>query len=153
MDFEIREIKNLTGAKARVYSVILDGEKNTLLEQFFDENVKYIDDLKKVLYKINVMAQDTGCRKSYFKEGEGAWADGMIALQDTGHLRLYGIYFHDAVILLGSGGHKPPGVIAYEEYPPLNAKAQQMRAIAKEITRMIVEKELKVHEDGTLEVF
>lgn len=153
MDFEIREIKNLTGAKARVYSVILDGEKNTLLEQFFDENVKYIDDLKKVLYKINVMAQDTGCRKSYFKEGEGAWADGMIALQDTGHLRLYGIYFHDAVILLGSGGHKPPGVIAYEEYPPLNAKAQQMRAIAKEINRMIVEKELKVHEDGTLEVF
>ena len=153
MDFEIREIKDLTGAKARVYSVILDGEKNTLLEQFFDENVKYIDDLKKVLYKINVMAQDTGCRKSYFKEGEGAWADGMIALQDTGHLRLYGIYFHDAVILLGSGGHKPPGVIAYEEYPPLNAKAQQMRAIAKEINRMIVEKELKVHEDGTLEVF
>lgn len=153
MDFEIREIKDLTGAKARVYSVILDGEKNTLLEQFFDENVKYIDDLKKVLYKINVMAQDTGCRKSYFKEGEGAWADGMIALQDTGHLRLYGIYFHDAVILLGSGGHKLPGVIAYEEYPPLNAKAQQMRAIAKEINRMIVEKELKVHEDGTLEVF
>lgn len=32
MNFEIIEIKNLTGAKARVYSVILDGEENTLLE-------------------------------------------------------------------------------------------------------------------------
>ena len=153
MNFEIREVRNLTGAKARVYSVILDGEENTLLEQFFNENVEYIDDLKKVLYKIHVMAHDTGCRKSYFKEGEGAWADGMVALRGTGHLRLYSIYFHDAVILFGSGGHKPPGVAAYEDYPPLNAKAQQMRTIAKGIYRMIREKELKVHEDGTLEVF
>ena len=153
MNFEIKEVRNLTGAKARVYSVILDGEENTLLEQFFGENVEHIDDLKKVLYKIHVMAHDTGCRKSYFKEGEGAWADGMVALQGTGHLRLYGIYFHDAVILLGSGGHKPPGVAAYEDYPPLNAKAQQMRTIAKEIYRMIREKELKVHEDGTLDVY
>lgn len=153
MKFEIKEIKNLTGAKARVYSVILDGDKNTLLEQFFDENIKYTKDIKKVLYKINVMSHDTGCRKSYFKEGEGAWADGMVALQGTGHLRLYGIYFHDAVILLGSGGHKPPGVVAYEDHPPLNTKAQQMKAVAKEIYRMITDKELKVHEDGTLEVF
>lgn len=153
MNFEIREMRNLTGAKARVYSVILDGEEKTLLEQFFEENIKYKDDLEKVLHKICVMAQDTGCRKIYFKEGEGAWADGMVALQGTGRLRLYGIYFHDAVILFGSGGYKPPGVAAYEDYPPLNAKAQQMRAIAKEIYRMIIKKELEVHEDGTLEVF
>ncbi len=153
MKFEIREVENLTGAKAHVYSVILDGEEKTLLEQFFDENIEHIKDIKRVLYKIHVMAHDTGCRKSYFKEGEGAWGDGMVALQGTGHLRLYGIYFHDAVILLGSGGFKPPGVIAYEDYPPLNAKAQQMKAIAKEIYKMITKKELKVHEDGTLEVF
>ena len=153
MNFEIIEMKNLTGAKARVYSVILDGEENTLLEQFFNENIEYKDDLKKVLYKIHTMAQNTECRKSYFKEGEGAWADGMIALQGTGRLRLYGIYFHDAVILFGSGGYKPPQIAAYEDYQPLNVKAQQMRAIVKEINRMIAEKELKIHEDGTLEVF
>lgn len=153
MEFEIKEIKKLTGAKARVYSVILAGENKTLLDQFFDDNIEYIDDLKKVLYKIRVMAQDTGCRKSFFKEGEGALGDGMVALRGTGHLRLYGIYFHDAVILLGSGGHKPPDVKAYEDYPPLNAKAQQMKAIAKEIYRMITDKELKVYEDGTIDVY
>lgn len=151
MKFDIREVKELSGAKARVYSVILDGEDETLLEQFFDENIKYEKDLNKVLHRIYVMAHDTGCRKSFFKEGEGAWADGMVAMQGTGHLRLYGIYFHDAVILFGSGGHKPPGVAAYEDYPPLNAKAQQMKTIAKEINRMIKEKELKIHEDGTLD--
>lgn len=91
--------------------------------------------------------------KAISKKEKALGPMGMVALQDTGHLRLYGIYFHDAVILLGSGGHKPPGVIAYEDHPPLNAKAQQMKAIAKEIYRMITDKELKVHEDGTLEVF
>lgn len=75
----------------------------------------------------------------------------MVALDNTGRLRLYGIYFHDAVILFGSGGYKPPGVSAYENYPPLNAKAQQMRTIAREINRMIREKELKINEDGTIE--
>ena len=60
MKFEIREVENLTGTKARVYSVILDGEEKTLLEQFFDENIEHIKDLKRVLYKIHVMAHDTG---------------------------------------------------------------------------------------------
>ena len=152
MNFEIKEIKNLTGAKAHFYSVILEGDESTLLEQFFNENSENKKDLKKVLNKILIMAQDTGCRKSFFKEGEGAWGDGVIALQDTGRLRLYGMYFHEAVILFGSGGHKPLGVKAYEDYPPLNEKAQQMKEIAKEIYRMIVEKELKVHEDGIIEL-
>ena len=92
MNFEIKEIKNLTGAKAHVYSVILEGDESTLLEQFFNENSENKKDLKKVLNKILIMAQDTGCRKSFFKEGEGAWGDGVISLQDTGRLRLYGIF-------------------------------------------------------------
>lgn len=153
MSLDITEIKDLTGAKARVYSVILDGEEKTLLEQFFEENAEYKKEIKKILYWIHVMAHDTGCRRNYFKEGEGMWADGMVALKCTGCLRLYGIYFHDAVILLGSGGYKPPGSVAYEDYPPLNAKAQQMKKVAEEINRMISKKELKVHEDGTLEVY
>ena len=96
------------------------------------------------------MANDTGCRRQFFKEGEGAWGDGVVALRGTGTLRLYGIYFHDAVILFGSGGYKPPGVRAYEEHPPLYAKAQQMREIAKRIYRMITEKEMKIDKDGTI---
>ena len=68
MNFEIIEMKNLTGARARVYSVILEGEESTLLEQFFNENVEHIDDLKKVLYKIHVMTHNTGCRKTISKK-------------------------------------------------------------------------------------
>lgn len=150
MDFEIKEMESLTGAKARVYSVILEGEEDTLLEQFFNENAHYLKDIKKILYKIRVMANDTGCRRSYFKEGEGAWADGVVALNYTGCLRLYGIYFNEAVILFGSGGHKPPGVRAYQDYPPLDEKAQQVRTIAQIIYKRIKNGELKINEDGSL---
>lgn len=150
MDFEIKEMESLTGAKARVYSVILEGEEDTLLEQFFNENAHYLKDIKKILYKIRVMANDTGCRRSYFKEGEGAWADGVVALNYTGCLRLYGIYFNEAVILFGSGGHKPPGVRAYQDYPPLDEKAQQVRTIAQMIYKRIKNGELKINEDGSL---
>ena len=148
---DITEMDSLSGDKAHIYSVILDDDEKTLLERFFNENAAYKNDLKKVLYKIHVMANDTGCRRDFFKEGEGALGDGMVALRGTGNLRLYGIYFHDALILLGSGGYKPPGIAAYQDYPPLNEKAQQMRDVAKEINRMISENTLTVKEDGTLD--
>lgn len=151
MEFEIIEMVSFSGEKAHIYSVILEGDKDSLLEQFFNDNKDHVKDLKKVVYKIKTMAQDSGCSRNMFKEGEGALGDGMVALKGTGLLRLYGIYFHDAVILFGSGGYKPSGVASYQDYPPLNAKAQLMRDIAKEINRMIKEKELKVNLDGTLD--
>lgn len=106
MDFDLQEIEELSGAKARVYSVVL--------------------------------------------EGEGIWADGVVALNHTGCLRLYGIYFNDTVILFGSGGYKPPHVRAYQDYSPLNAKAEQMKEIAQTIMKRIRSGELRIEEDGTL---
>ena len=58
-----------------------------------------------MLHKIIVMATKTGCLKQFFKEGEGSLADGVVALS-VGNLRLYGIYFNNTVVLLGSGGEK-----------------------------------------------
>lgn len=151
MDFEIVEMKAFSGAKAHVYSVIPEGEETSLLEQFFEENKLYTRDLKKVINKIKVMANDTGFRKQFLKEGEGALGDGVFALDFTGQLRLYGIYFHEAVVLFGSGGYKPPEAKTYQDHPPLHAKVEQIKAIAKDIYRMIIHRELKVNDDGTLE--
>lgn len=147
MEFDIQEITDLSGDKARVYSVIVDGDSNTLLEQFFNDNHKYTKELKKIVERIKVMSHDTGCRESYFKTGEGAWGDGMVALKRTGHLRLYGIYFNEAIILFGSGGYKPPHIKSYQEDPRLNTKAQQMRAIAAEINKRIASGYLKISND------
>ena len=89
MSFRIVEMKDLSGAKAHIYSVIIDGYYNTLLEQFFNEN-EGNENLQEMLNKIIVMARETGCLKQFFKEGEGKLADGVVALS-VGNLRLYGI--------------------------------------------------------------
>lgn len=150
MEFEITEIEGLSGQMAHIYSVTLEGEQQTLLEQFFEENVDHMDELILVRDRIQTMAHYTGCRRNFFKEGEGAWADGVVALKGTGHLRLYGIYFNNTVVLFGSGGYKPEGVRAYEELPMLNAKAQQVREIARELNKRIMNRELRIREDGQL---
>ncbi len=150
MRFELKEIEGFPGEEAHVYSVVMEGDTTSLLEQFFDENGKYKKDIRKIRSKILTMTLYEGCRKEFFKEGEGKWGDGVVALKYSGRLRLYGIYFNRSVILFGSGGYKPPSVRAYQDYPPLNEKAQQMREIAKIIYNRIKDGELKFNHDGTL---
>ena len=148
MKFEIKELEELSGKKAHIYSVVLDGDDNTLLEQFFNENMGHANELQTMLSKIRTMADDTGCRRQFFKEGEGAWADGVVALK-AGQLRLYGMYFNNALVLFGSGGWKD--VRAYQEDPKLNAKAQQVREIAKKINKAINEREILIGGDGEID--
>ena len=146
MSFRIVEMKDLSGAKAHIYSVKFDGYDETLLDRFFNENEDN-KNLQEMLHKIIVMATKTGCLKQFFKEGEGSLADGVVALS-VGNLRLYGIYFNNTVVLLGSGGEK--NVRAYQHDPILNAKVEQIKYVAKKIDKAIVERDIIVSEDGEL---
>ena len=96
------------------------------------------------------MADDTGCRREFFKEGEGKLADGVMALS-VGRLRLYGIYFNKTVVLFGSGGYKPEGIRAYQEDPFLNSKVKQVKCIAEKINKGICEGNIKIKKDGTID--
>lgn len=146
MSFQIVEMEDLSGPKAHIYSVVLDNEEETLLEQFFDE---YRDnELAQAMYnKIAAMAKRTGCRREYFREGEGNFGDGVVALA-IGNLRLYGIYFNQTLVLLGSGGVK--NVRTYQEDPELNKKVKQIKSVASEINKAILEKGISISEDGEL---
>lgn len=150
-DFKIVEMEDLSGGKAKIYSVILDGEETTLLEQFFEENKSRKRDMRKILDKIRTMANFTGCKIGFFKEGEGKLGDGMVALKGTGLLRLYGIRFHDAVVLFGSGGIKLPKYRTWEDSPELSPKGFQMEEIAAKINKRINNREIQVLPDGTLQ--
>ena len=66
-------------------------------------------------------------------------------------MRLYCLYFDNTAVFLGSGGFKPPEIRAYQEDEKLNAKAQQMRRIAKAINEAIKNKDIIV-EDGSLTI-
>lgn len=43
-----------------------------------------------------------------------------------------------------------PGIAAYQDYPPLEAKAAEMKKIAASINKAIKEKDLMIQNDGTL---
>jgi|WetSurMetagenome_2_1015567.scaffolds.fasta_scaffold67623_2 hypothetical protein len=146
MKFDITEIEELSGDKASIYSVVIDGQDETLLEQFFNDNEEYKEELSTILSKIKTMADKTGCRKCFFKEGEGKLADGVVALKG-GKLRLYGLYFNNTVVLFGSGGYKD--VRAYQDDPSLNYKAEEVKQIANKINKAILDGSIKI-ENGEI---
>lgn len=150
MKFEIVDLEEFSGSKAKIYSIMFDGDDQTLLDHFFEDNQRYENDLKEIASKLVNMGNTTGCRIQYFKENEGVPGDGVVALWHR-RMRLYCLRFDNTCIFLGSGGYKPPDISAYQEDPLLNAKAQQMKAIAACINKAIIEKDLMINDDGTIE--
>ena len=151
VEFDIVEIEELSGDRAHIYSVLLDGEEQSLLMQFFSEfaesNAKEMDIFRRQLYS---MGHVWGCKREFFKLYEGAAGDGVAALS-IGSFRLYCLYFDCTAVFFGSGGLKPKGVRAYQELPELNEKVEQVKAIAAKINNMIKERDLKITSEGKLQ--
>ena len=149
MDFDIIELADLSGEMAHIYSVTLKGDELTLLEQFFEDNAEYVEELDTIIQKLILMGKETGCRYEFFKHHEGALADGVAALR-VGQIRLYCLYFDRTAVFFGSGGYKSPNIKAYQEDLELNKKAMQMREIAARINKAIIDKDIVIEEDGSL---
>ena len=152
MKFDIIDIEEFSGPKARIYSIMYEDDELTLMDHFFDENMEEHEaELEEMAAKLKVMGMETGCRAQFFKSNEGAPADGMAALSYN-RMRLYCLRFDSTCIFIGSGGYKPPGIRSYQENPSLNSKAEEMKKIAACINKAIKERDLKVLDDGTLEL-
>lgn len=151
MNFDIVEIEDYSGKMAHLYTIVPEFDTKTLFEQFVDENIEYGAEVKSIQKMLYQMGHFYGCRRQYFKHNEGALADGVAVLK-SGRLRLYCLYFDNTAVFLGSGGFKPPEIRAYQEDEKLNAKAQQMRRIAKAINEAIKNKDIIVEGDGSLTI-
>ena len=57
MIFVITEKEELSVDGAKLYSVTLDGDETTLLEQFFEKNAEYETEIKELLNKLFLMEQ------------------------------------------------------------------------------------------------
>lgn len=53
---------------------------------------------------------------------------------------------------MGDGGYKPPEISAYQEDALLNSKAQQMRKIAARINKAIIERDIRLENDGKITI-
>jgi hypothetical protein len=149
MKFEIVNIEEFSGGMAKIYSVMFEDDDMTLMDHFFEDNAQYSEEMKEMAKKLESMGNDTGCRIQFFKENEGAPGDGVVAFWYK-RMRLYCLRIGSACIILGDGGYKPPEISAYQEDELLNSKAQQMRKLAACINKAIVDRDLKVGEDGTI---
>lgn len=82
MKFDIIDIEEFSGPKARIYSIMYAGDDMTLVDHFFDENSEeHRGELEDIALRLRVMGNDYGCRAHYFKENEGMPADGVVALR------------------------------------------------------------------------
>lgn len=151
MNFDIVEIEDYSGKMAHIYSLVVDNDGASLLEQFFAENAEYEQEISEIDELLYDMGHTFGCKRFLFKHNEGALADGVAAVR-VGQLRLYCLYFDNTAVFFGSGGYKPPEIHAYQEDEKLNAKAQQMREIARKLNKAIKNKDIIIEEDGSLTI-
>lgn len=149
MKFELVNIDEFSGEMAQIYSVIFEGDDMTLMDHFFEDNAQYKEELTEMAKKLISMGNDTGCRIQFFKENEGALGDWVVAFWYK-RMRMYCLRIGSACIILGDGGYKPPEISAYQEDALLNSKAQQMRKIAACINKAIIEKDIRIENDGAI---
>lgn len=134
------------------YAIQLENTDQDLLNKFLEDfATDYEEEIGKMIDSLHTMVSKTGFRIQYFKENEGALGDGMVALSEN-CLRLYGLRFDNTAIFFGSGGYKPSNIKAYQDDKTLNNEAQLTRKIVAAINNAIKEKELRINDDGSLEM-
>lgn len=147
---ELVDLEKFSGNKAHIYSVNIDGSKDTLFEEFVNEfGTEYSKDVKEILKNLLVMGNFSGCQENFFKLNEGKAGDGVAALWSN-RIRAYCIRYGSSLIILGGGGYKPPGAKAYQEVEELNDKAELVKYLAKIINQRIKDRDLLLNEDGTI---
>lgn len=150
MNFKLEKIVELSGAKASVYSVLLQGEETSLFEQFLTENeTKYPEEVEDIVKRLFAIGKDVGAREQFFKLNEGLPGDLVCALYDVpdSNLRLFGMRFGTTTIILGGGGPKGKDIRAWQEDEKLSIHGHQMIAISKQIHERMKERELRLPGD------
>lgn len=150
MKCRLVKINRLSGYKASLYSVVINEEKETLLEKFIRENKNsFLSETKDILKRLRTIGHKTGARKQFFKEFEGKPGDGICALYDDpdSKLRLYCIIFGAQILVVGGGGPKPKNIKALQENQKLKDENHFLRWLSEQITERIKDKEITFEND------
>lgn len=156
MNYEIVELEDFSGDKAKIYSIIPEGEEESLFDKFLDENIKsYRKELKEILSRIKQIGITTGARENFFKHegdsefvrkyGKYVWA---LYDEEKSNLRLYCIRFSGIAIILGGGGFKDKTVIKWQDNPKLSEEVNKVMAYAKRILKQLDDGELYWSSNG-----
>ena len=144
MTCEIVKLEAYSSYGAGIYTVYIEEEEVTLYDKFVAEN---ISEFKNEVVDINnrlLSIGKIGAREQFFKLKEGFPGDGVCALFDNpnSHIRLYCIRYGS-----GGGGPKSKLIRGLQQDSKLTFENYLLRAISKEITREMIQKELKFTTD------
>ncbi|GAB2683453.1 hypothetical protein GCM10027037_00340 [Mucilaginibacter koreensis] len=143
MKFKLHKIAQLSGSKASVYTVTLDGDAGSLFEQFLIANKgEFPAETQDLLLALRTIGHKTGARVDFFKKGEGRMGDHISALFDVPErkLRLYCIQFGMDCIILGGGG--PKTTRTWQEDTELSRQMHLLMQVADRIHQGFADKEL-----------
>ena len=157
MNYEIVEMEPFSGSEAKVYSIIPEGEEETLFNKFVDENaVAYKEEVKDILKRLMQIGHTTGARESFFKhEGDKEFlrkfGNYVWALYDDNEkkLRLYCIRFANVAIILGGGGYKDKSVRKWQDDKKLSEEVRKVMAYAESILKQLDDGDLYWSADRT----
>ena len=81
MKFRLVKLAKLSGAKTKIYSVIVEDDSLSLFERFLEENNEsHHTELLEILTRIRSISQKEGAKEYFFKRGEGRLGDGVRTL-------------------------------------------------------------------------
>lgn len=144
-----------SGSESKIYSIIPEGENETLFEKFVAEyKNEFKDEIKEILKRIKQIGHTTGAREQFFKhEGDNdfvkKYGKYVWALYDDEErkLRLFCIRFSNVAIILGGGGYK--NVQKWQDDEKLSKEARKIMNYASAILQQIDERNLYWSEGGT----
>ncbi len=154
MKYKIEKLEEVSGRKASIYSIKMEGKEQTIFEQFLED---YCDEfqveIEEIAAKVYNIGHKYGARNQFFKFNEGKAGDLVMALYDHPErkLRIYGIKYASTLIILGSGGHKSKAIRSLQENELLNETNTFMRKVSDDIFKRTREKEIWFS-DGDLEL-
>ena len=146
-----------SGSEAKIYSIVPEGEDETLFEKFVDEHkVSYKDEIKDILKRLKQIGHTTGARESFFKHegdnyfvinyGKYVWA---LYDDEERKLRLYCIRFANVAIILGGGGYKDKSVIKWQDDEKLSEEVRKVMSYAECIIKQLDDGDLYWSKNGT----
>jgi hypothetical protein len=144
------KLESLSGEGASIYSVIIEGETETLLDKFIRTNRStHSEEVKEIINRLRLIGHKFGCREQWFKTGEGNPGDGVCALYDEKKkLRLYCIRNSNFNLILGDGGLK--SVRKLQEDPKLKKENFFLRDISKAFIKAVKDGDIRYSSDGIL---
>lgn len=150
MRCKLVKLSKLSGNKASIYSIVLNDEKETLLDKFVKESSNsFLSETKDILMRLKTIGHKTGARATFFKEFEGKPGDGVCALYDkpNSKLRLYCIKYGTQIIIIGNGGPKSKLIKALQEDDKLKEENYFLRWLSDQITTKIINRDIKYSSD------